>query len=126
MFYAKDKREGAYNCIKERVYYDKPFFTEMKDEQGRYYADVLPVDWWTEVKPVLNLSKERLGYPTQKPEALLERIIKASSNPGDIVMDPMCGGGTTLFVAKQLDRKYIGIDIEQNAIDISKKRLNDL
>jgi DNA modification methylase len=71
-------------------------------------------------------SKERLGYPTQKSEKLLERIIKASSNVGDIVLDPFCGCGTTLSVASQLGRQFIGVDISDRAIEISKKRLNDL
>jgi site-specific DNA-methyltransferase (adenine-specific) len=68
-------------------------------------------------------ARERLGYPTQKPEALLERIVKASSNEGDLVLDPFCGCGTTIAVAENLKRKWIGIDITYLAIDIIKKRL---
>ena len=68
-------------------------------------------------------AKESLGYPTQKPEALLERIIKASSNEGDLVLDPFCGCGTTCVAAKKLNRNYIGIDVSNKAIDISKKRM---
>jgi DNA modification methylase len=68
-------------------------------------------------------AKERLGYPTQKPEALLERIIKASSNPGDTVLDPFCGCGTTIAVAEKTRRQWIGIDITYLAIDVIKKRL---
>jgi len=66
-------------------------------------------------------AKERLGYPTQKPEALLERIIKASSNPGDTVLDPFCGCGTTIAVAEKTRRQWIGIDITYLAIDVIKK-----
>ena len=69
--------------------------------------------------------KERLGYPTQKPKALLERIIKASSNEGDIVLDGFCGCGTALDAAESLNRKWIGIDISPIAISLIKRRLND-
>ena len=70
-------------------------------------------------------AKERLGYPTQKPVALLERIIQASSNPGDVVLDPFCGCGTTIDAAEKLGRKWIGIDITQLAISLIKNRLRD-
>jgi site-specific DNA-methyltransferase (adenine-specific) len=79
-------------------------------------------DYW--LIPFINpMSNERLGYPTQKPEKLLERIIKASSNVGDIVLDPFCGCGTTLSVAAQLGRQFIGIDIYGQAIDVMEERL---
>jgi site-specific DNA-methyltransferase (adenine-specific) len=68
---------------------------------------------------------ERLGYPTQKPEALLERIIKVSSNEGDVVLDPFCGCGTTISVAERLNRRWIGIDITHVAISLMLNRLND-
>ena len=81
-------------------------------------------DWWSDVIPLLSPTcKERIGYPTQKPEALMERIIKASSNPGDIVLDAFCGGGTTPAVARRLGRKFIGIDQSVRAIAVSKARL---
>jgi DNA modification methylase len=66
---------------------------------------------------------ERLGYPTQKPEALLDRIIRASSDPGDIVLDPFCGCGTTVAVADRLQREWVGIDISPTAIEIMRRRL---
>lgn len=73
---------------------------------------------------IKNFSKEKLGYDTQKPEALLERIIKASSNEGDIVLDPFCGCGTTAAVSERLNRQFIGIDISSFAIDLIRaKRL---
>ena len=72
-----------------------------------------------------NMATERTGYNTQKPEELLERIILASSNEGDVVLDPMCGSGTTCVVAKRLERKYIGIDISNEAVEVSEKRLYD-
>lgn len=76
--------------------------------------------------PVINSqAKERLGYPTQKPEALLERIIVASSNEGDLVLDPFCGCGTTVAVAEKLNRKWIGIDITTLAINLIKSRMHN-
>ena len=94
----------------------------------RLYLDEtrgVPLDicWMTDMQ-LASSSKERTGYPTQKPIALLERIIKASSNQGDIVLDPFCGSGTTLRAAKTLGRKYIGIDQNPEAIRISENRLN--
>lgn len=83
----------------------------------------LPEDWWADVFTVDRVRRERIGYPTQKPEALLERIIKASSNPGDVVLDAFCGGGTTPAVARRLGRKFIGIDQSVRAIAVSNARL---
>jgi DNA modification methylase len=82
-------------------------------------------DIWTDIGPIGAQAQERLGYPTQKPEALLERIIKASSNEGDLVLDPFCGCGTTVQVAQRLNRRWIGIDITHLAIGLIKKRLSD-
>jgi DNA modification methylase len=84
-----------------------------------------PQDLWTDIPPIGAQAKERLGYPTQKPVALLERIIQASSNPGDVVLDPFCGCGTTIDAAEKLGRQWIGIDITQLAITLIKKRLRD-
>jgi len=80
---------------------------------------------WDDIPPINSQAAERLGYPTQKPEALLERIINASSNPGDVVLDPFCGCGTTVAVAERLKRRWIGIDITQAGIVVIKKRLRD-
>src|SRR4030066_1385726 len=71
------------------------------------------------------VAAERLGYPTQKPEALLERIINASSNEGDLVLDPFCGCGTSIAVAERLHRRWIGIDITRLAITLMRHRLNN-
>jgi len=81
-------------------------------------------DVW-EVSVIAPIGKERLGYPTQKPEALLERIIKASSNEGDTVLDPFCGCGTSIAVAQRLGRRWIGIDITHLAVGLIKHRLRD-
>jgi len=82
-------------------------------------------DLWIDIGPISSQAAERLGYPTQKPEALLERIIQASSNEGDIVLDPFCGCGTTIAAAQKLKRRWIGIDITFLAITLMKKRLLD-
>ncbi|MBM2815595.1 MAG: site-specific DNA-methyltransferase [Ignavibacteria bacterium] len=81
-------------------------------------------DYWN-IHVIAGQAKERLGYPTQKPEALLDRIIKASSNEGDIVADFFCGCGTTIAVANRLNRQWIGVDISHLAIRLIKKRLTD-
>jgi adenine specific DNA methylase Mod len=80
---------------------------------------------WTDIGPLQATQKEKLGYPTQKPEALLERIIKASSNEGDVVADFFCGCGTTISVAQRLNRKWLGADISHLAIRLIIKRLID-
>ena len=82
----------------------------------------LPDDVW-DIPTINGMAKERVGYPTQKPEALLEKIIKASSSKGDVVADFFCGCGTTIAVAQRLGRKWIGIDISPTAIKIMEKRL---
>lgn len=81
------------------------------------------LDIVTDISPMNNVNAERLGYPTQKPEALLERIINASSNEGQCVLDPFCGCGTTIAAAERLKRKWIGIDITHLAITLMKHRL---
>lgn len=82
-------------------------------------------DLWTDISPIPAQAAERLGYPTQKPEALLERIISASSNEGDVVLDPFCGCGTTVVVAQRLRRRWIGIDITHLAVNLMRYRLLD-
>ncbi len=79
-------------------------------------------DFWN-IPTINNMAHERVGYPTQKPEALLERIIKSSSREGDIVLDPFCGSGTTLVVAQALSRNWIGIDNSEQAVELVKRRL---
>ena len=82
-------------------------------------------DVWIDIPPINSMAQERLGYPTQKPVALLERIIQASSNEGDMVLDPFCGCGTTIAAAQKLDRRWIGIDITQLAISLIRYRMGD-
>ena len=94
------------------------------------YLDEMPgvplQDLWTDVGPIGAQAKERLGYPTQKPLALLERIIQASSNEGDVVLDPFCGCGTAVAAAQKLNRQWLGIDITHLAVALMKSRLKDM
>lgn len=84
-------------------------------------------DWWTDIKYIHSpTDKEKLGYPTQKSEALLERIVKTSSNPTDIVLDPMCGCGTAIAVSHKLKRRWIGIDVSPTACKLMVKRMRKL
>ena len=95
----------------------------------RRYLDEMPGmpvgNVWEDIPPINSQAQERLGYPTQKPEALLERIVTASSNEGDIILDPFCGCGTAIAVAEKLKRHWIGIDITHLAVNLIKKRLRD-
>jgi DNA methylase len=79
----------------------------------------------TDISPLNSQAQERLGYPTQKPLSPLERIISASSNEGDLILDPFCGCGTTIHAAEKLHRHWIGIDITHLAISLIEKRLRD-
>ena len=88
-------------------------------EGGKFPED------WIYIPPLKGNSAEYLGYPTQKPEALIERIIKASSKEGDLVLDPFCGCGTTVSVAERLKRNWVGIDITTLSINLIKRRLRD-
>ena len=80
---------------------------------------------WSDIHPLHATASEKLGYPTQKPVALLERILRASSNEGDLVLDPFCGCGTTIHAAEKLNRRWIGIDVTHLAIGLIRKRLRD-
>jgi site-specific DNA-methyltransferase (adenine-specific) len=91
------------------------------------FADEMPgvslQDLWLDIPPLSAKAQERLGYPTQKPLALLERIIAASSNEGDVVLDPFCGCGTAVHAAQKLGRQWIGIDVTHLAIGLIEKRM---
>ena len=80
---------------------------------------------WTDINAINSQAKERIGYPTQKPLALLERIISASSNPGDVVLDPFCGCATACVAAEKLGRKWVGIDISEKAVELVNMRLRE-
>lgn len=98
-----------------------PMLKRYLDEQPGIPAQ----DIISDIPPMHNLADERLGYPTQKPVALLERIISASSNPGDTVLDPFCGCGTAIDAAQKLGRQWIGIDVTHLAIGLVEKRLRE-
>ena len=115
-----------------RIYYPKKITGEPDLSKRlalkRYLAEqegsIVP-NVWDDIQPLHGSASERLGYPTQKPQALLDRIISASSNPGDIVLDPFCGCGTAIASAQSLGRQWIGIDITHLAISLIKYRLED-
>jgi DNA modification methylase len=98
-----------------------------KKKLYRYYLDKgkIPEDWWIDINSIQADAHERLGYPTQKPEALLERIITACSREGNVVLDAYCGCGTTVAVAQRLKRQWIGIDITYQSIALILKRLEE-
>ena len=99
---------------------------EGNPEYKRHLADMpgAPIsNNWTDIPAINSGAAERLGYPTQKPVALMERIISASSNPGDVVLDPFCGCGTTVDAAQRLGRRWIGIDVSYLAVDLIKTRM---
>jgi len=117
--------------MKTNVDKDGRVYQEKNDKKtGKkyiYYLDEgkIAEDYWIDIETLNREAKERTGYPTQKPLALLKRIIEASSKEGDIVMDPFCGCATTCVAAQQLGRKWIGIDIEKQAVNILIERLSD-
>lgn len=105
-------------------------YTSSGMPRQKRYLDEMPgtplTSVWTDIPPLNSQAQERRGYPTQKPRRLLERIIAASSNPGDIVLDPFCGGGTALDAAQKLGRRWIGIDITHVAIGIVEDRMREI
>lgn len=126
LFYTKSE-DYTFNGMKEKSYnrdfkaYRFKGVDEYRDEAG-WYTLVGMKDYW-EIKMVGRTSRERLDYPTQKPLALLERIISVSSNEGDIVLDAFCGSGTTLAAAQRLGRRWIGIDTSPEACRLASRRL---
>jgi site-specific DNA-methyltransferase (adenine-specific) len=90
----------------------------LDEQRGKPLGDV-----WTDIPPINSQAAERLGYPTQKPLALLERLLKLSSDPGDVILDPFCGCGTAVDAAEKLGRRWIGIDITTLAVDLIDARL---
>ncbi|MEA5511516.1 DNA methyltransferase [Crocosphaera sp. UHCC 0190] len=129
LYYCKSNNNFVFNVDLVREAYSSPEKVEHKIVNGKAYQRKhelgrIPFDWW-QIPILTNTAKERLGYPTQKPEALLEIIIKASSNEGDIILDAYCGCGTSIAVAERLNRPWIGIDITYQSISLILKRLED-
>ena len=124
LFYTKGE-DWTFHPQMERQIYQKPFRHTKMDEDGNYYVDTYRRDVWDHdaTRPTISQSPERTGYPTQKPLALYKRIIEASSNPGDIVLDPFCGCATTPIAAEQLDRRWVGMDIWDGAYQVVLERL---
>ena len=134
LWYSKGK-SWTFNADEVRI----PHKSLSTNRAGRAIADALtpdmreqylkkgkiPESWWPNFSPVGRIKTERVGYPTQKPLALYERIIKASSNPGDMVLDPFCGCATTPIAAERLGRQWIGMDLWDGAIEIVKQRMDD-
>jgi hypothetical protein len=114
-----DGSSGKLVYSKSGMVYEKRYLDESKG--------VSVQDWWDDISMLRGIKDtgERLGYPTQKPEALLERIVKTGSDEGDVVLDPFCGCGTAIAVAQKLNRRWIGIDITHLAVNLIKKRLRD-
>lgn len=136
LFYVKNEQEGQFFSDTVRVSYKEDSFTmggsgslTAKNREGNYRTGMeeqlakgkIIEDYWTDI-PSLSVSTERIGYPTQKPTKLLERIILASSNEGDTVLDPFCGCGTTIIAAQLLKRTWVGIDINRTAYDATTGR----
>jgi DNA modification methylase len=133
------KHDTLLRYTKSDDYYYSPIFrpysegTQQRGRtkvKGKYFEQGLrpegtPVnDWWPDISKITSpTDPEKLGYPTQKSEALLDRVLQASSEAGDVVLDPFCGCGTTIAVAEQLGRRWVGIDITYLAVDLIEKRL---
>lgn len=116
--YSESVRESLPSRYDKSYRGDRVYSGYRPNPLGKHPDDVWPI------QPLMPSDKtERLGYPTQKPEALLERIILASSNPGDVVMDPFCGCGTALAVSERIGREWIGIDISPTAVGIMERRI---
>jgi site-specific DNA-methyltransferase (adenine-specific) len=109
------KADGSYDTAKR-----PRLKRHLDDMEGNLVGSI-----WSDIPPINSQAQERLGYPTQKPIALLERIINASSHEGDVILDPFCGCGTAIDAAHKLNRKWLGIDITTLAVDLIEKRMKD-
>ncbi|GJM24919.1 MAG: hypothetical protein DHS20C16_13340 [Phycisphaerae bacterium] len=134
LVYAKALGKHTFNTLRDGVYRtdglkyedDGRPYKQTKSGKLYFHADgPVVTDVW-EIPFLSTVSLERTGYPTQKPEALLERIIRASSVPGDLVADFFCGSGTTLAVAKRMGRKWLGSDSSEEAVEIALSRLKSV
>jgi site-specific DNA-methyltransferase (adenine-specific) len=134
IFWYANSRDYTFNLIREEPTEAMLAKYRHVDEDGNRYMMSYgkryamkggkPLDDVWDIPAIAPTSSERVGYPTQKPLALLKRIIQLASNEGDVVLDPFCGSGTTLVAAQQLGRKWIGIDANPQAIEIARRRLD--
>ena len=136
LFWYRKGKSHTFNLDDVRIPYKESAQFRV-DEEGRaysmkngkkYYKNVngkIPQDWWSDIQPLHPVAKERTGYPTQKPLVLLHRIIKASTNEGDFILDPFCGCATTCVAAHQLNRKWAGIDISPKAFELVVDRVEE-
>jgi DNA modification methylase len=123
-YFIKDKKTFTFNDYAVRVPSDRQLIYNDKRANSK---GKMPNDVWNQYSRVCGTFKEREGWhPCQMPENLLARIVAASSNPGDVVLDPFNGSGTTTVVAYQLGRRYVGIDISENYVENARKRLTEL
>jgi len=123
-YFIKDKNNFTFNDYAVRVPSDRQLIYNDKRANP---TGKMPNDVWTQYSRVCGTFKERTGWhPCQMPESLMKRIIAASSNPGDCVLDPFSGSGTTAAIAHQLGRNYVGVEISQEYVEKTKKRLTDL
>lgn len=129
LFYCKNQQKARFFPQKQRSYLKKHYgygdhYRENYDpESQQYYTEVLMRDVWTDIPALKGCNRERVGYPTQKPLALLKRVITAVTEPGDVVADFFCGSGTTLVAAAQLQRRFFGCDISPDAVQVTRQRL---
>ena len=122
LWYVKNERTYTYNKISSTI--KKKTGGTIGKRNGNEFRALSNV--WTDISPIVPWSQERVKHPTQKPLALMERIINIFSNPTDVILDPFMGSGTTLVAAKKLGRSYIGCDKEQNFYAITKERLKNV
>ena len=123
LFYVKSD-SYIHQPLQERVTYDKAFFTSKTDKSGQHYAEVYVRDVWDNIKPLINMSNERTGYPTQKPQTLARRIIEASSKPGDIVLDCFAGCAYVPVAAELTGRRWIACDMSPRAWTIVRRQFH--
>ncbi len=117
------QRGGTYRTLDLKMTSDGTPYKATRAGRLHFHPDGPVVSDVWDIPFLSTVSKERTHYPTQKPEALLERIIRASSNPGELVADFFCGSGTTLVVAKRLGRRWLGCDSNANAVELTERRL---
>ena len=122
LFYGKGK-EVTFNTL--RIPYTSAMSRDPKHRHKFHPDGKIMLDWWADIMPINPLAAERVGYPTQKPLALYERVIEASSNRGDVVLDPFCGCATTVVAAERRQRRWIGIDLWKDAHQTVLQRIQN-